>query len=80
MACFRAKRDRVWIKDTARYAARPTPAATPGFRCYGTYQGGRQICDFDRQLAEKRIFLWYVSTWQGSKIKWTGDAKLLRTS
>ncbi|MEV0369141.1 hypothetical protein AB0I10_04850 [Streptomyces sp. NPDC050636] len=31
-------------------------------------------------MAEKRIFLWYVSMWKGNKVKWTSDEKMLRTS
>ncbi|MFI1622317.1 hypothetical protein ACH4VT_35945 [Streptomyces lydicus] len=87
MACFRAKGDRVWIKDTApgdglRIEVRgmTNSNGNPGYRCYGNHKGGWQVCNFDRQMAEKRIFLWYVSTWKGSKIKWTSDEKMLRTS
>ncbi|MBL1092483.1 MULTISPECIES: hypothetical protein [Streptomyces] len=86
MACFRAKGDRVWIKDTLKDGLRVEVRGTvnsggqPGYRCYGNYKGGWQVCNFDRQMAEKHVFLWYVSTWKGNKIKWTSDEKMLRTS
>ncbi|MFJ6749782.1 MULTISPECIES: hypothetical protein [unclassified Streptomyces] len=85
MACFRKKGDRVWIRDTARDGMRIEVRGTvnsngqPGYRCYGNYKGGWKVCNFDRQMAEGHVFLWYVSKWKGSKIKGTSDEKMLQT-
>ncbi|GAB7033315.1 hypothetical protein AB0G35_13645 [Streptomyces sp. NPDC021749] len=70
------------FKDGLRVEVRGTVNSNgqPGYRCYGNYKGGWQVCHFDRQMAEKHVFLWYVSTRKGDKIKWTSDEKMLRTS
>ncbi|MEU8914496.1 hypothetical protein [Streptomyces nigrescens] len=52
----------------------------PGFRCYGNYKGGWQICNFDRKMAEGHVFLWYVTKWKGGKLKGTSGEKMMMTS
>ncbi|WP_244414645.1 hypothetical protein [Streptomyces hygroscopicus] len=85
-ACFKKKGDRVWIRDTARDGMRievrgsVNSKGQPGYRCYGNYKGGWQICNFDRKMAEGHVFLWYVNKWKGSKLKGTSDEKMMMTS
>ncbi|MGW9428887.1 hypothetical protein ACWHA1_13120 [Streptomyces decoyicus] len=85
-ACFKKSGDRVWIRDTARDGMRievrgsVNSNGTPGYRCYGNYKGGWQICNFDRKMAEGHVFLWYVNKWKGNKLKGTSGEKMMMTS
>ncbi|MEW1750312.1 hypothetical protein ACIQU1_16535 [Streptomyces angustmyceticus] len=85
-ACFKKKGDRVWIRDTARDGMRIEVRGSvnsngqPGYRCYGNYKGGWQVCDFDRRMAEGHVFLWYVNKWKGNKLKGTSGEKMMMTS
>ncbi|QZY16154.1 hypothetical protein [Streptomyces decoyicus] len=85
-ACFKKNGDRVWIRDTARDGMRievrgsVNSKGQPGYRCYGNYKGGWQVCNFDRKMAEGHVFLWYVNKWKGNKLKGTSDEKMMVTS
>lgn len=86
-ACFAKSGDRLWVRDNksdglgAELRGEVNSSGRPGFRCKynAKAHNGWRVCNFSKQMAEKKQFAWNAALMKGSTLKYTSSTAVSHT-